>query len=285
MGLQGPKGDAGDKGDKGDKGDVGATGVIASGSVFGSMLFWDGTAWVEVSAPIARGMSLIFCDAGPIWATSCPPAGPAYFFFTENFASPSLDGRKLQDLDSKFVIANGKIHRTDLGFNQSGSYFISSVRTDYNTQDWIFSVKYHAPANADNDMAFAGFGEATPDSTGFNEPANSATFRIHGYPHNWRVDTAVHTVGAFAHPYLTVLGSLPNGAPGGVYDLTMCKSGNSMKFTLMNESSVGLTGFVPSLSVYLPGMNSTNSRIFFGSSNGQFEFSSVAVTPLVGSCP
>ncbi len=291
-GAQGPQGPIGLQGPKGDKGDTGAAGTFPVGTKMGAILVWDGAKWNEITPPTARGVGLIFCNSGPFWASVCPPEESS-LFFTESFSTGVFDPLKLEDPDNAFVISNGRVRRTVSGIAQNADrHYVRTVRDDYNTADWVFRVTYHVPPNAADDIIYAGFGEAAPDASFYNESLNSAQFRIHqgssgwySWAGGWGVDMAIHTAGAFVWPVRTLLGRLPNATTGGTYELTMCKSGDSMEFNLSDGASISFTGTITSLSAHLTNMNSSNSRLFFGNGNGQFEFSNVSVTPLVGACP
>ena len=75
----GPQGRIGDRGDKGDAGASGATGmtgatgqngadgVMYDGAFEGDMQYWNGNAWIMITAPAENADSLSFCDGQPTW--------------------------------------------------------------------------------------------------------------------------------------------------------------------------------------------------------------------------
>jgi hypothetical protein len=75
----GPQGEIGEAGAKGDAGASGATGmtgatgqngadgVMYDGAFEGDMQYWNGNAWIMITAPTENASSLSFCDGQPIW--------------------------------------------------------------------------------------------------------------------------------------------------------------------------------------------------------------------------
>jgi hypothetical protein len=92
-GAPGSKGDIGETGDKGDIGAAGADGTMYDGAASGDMQYWNGSAWLMITAPEANADSLSFCDGLPTWtAGGCPvfyevgdvgPAGGIVFYITD----------------------------------------------------------------------------------------------------------------------------------------------------------------------------------------------------------
>jgi hypothetical protein len=92
-GAPGSKGDIGETGDKGDIGAAGADGTMYDGAAPGDMQYWNGNAWLMITAPEANADSLSFCDGLPTWTTGgCPvfyevgdvgPAGGIVFYITD----------------------------------------------------------------------------------------------------------------------------------------------------------------------------------------------------------
>jgi len=93
----GPQGEIGDAGASGAKGMTGATGqngadgVMYDGAFEGDMQYWNGNAWIMITAPAVNADSLSFCDGQPTWTqVGCPavvyevgdtgPAGGIVFY-------------------------------------------------------------------------------------------------------------------------------------------------------------------------------------------------------------
>jgi hypothetical protein len=85
----GPQGEIGKAGAKGDAGASGATGmtgatgqdgadgIMYDGAFEGDMQYWNGNAWMMITAPTENAGSLSFCDGQPTWTMGeCP--GPVY---------------------------------------------------------------------------------------------------------------------------------------------------------------------------------------------------------------
>jgi hypothetical protein len=85
-GAAGGDGAKGDVGDKGDAGGIGATGLTgptgqngADGATYygafeGDMQYWNGNAWIMITAPTENADSLSFCDGQPTWTQGeCSP--------------------------------------------------------------------------------------------------------------------------------------------------------------------------------------------------------------------
>jgi hypothetical protein len=75
-GPQGEIGEAGAKGDAGASGETGmvgatgqdgADGIMYDGAFEGDMQYWNGNAWIMITAPAENADSLSFCDGQPTW--------------------------------------------------------------------------------------------------------------------------------------------------------------------------------------------------------------------------
>jgi hypothetical protein len=72
-GPQGDKGDTGAAGQAGATGQNGADGVMYDGAFEGDMQYWNGNAWIMITAPAENADSLSFCDGQPTWTQGgCP---------------------------------------------------------------------------------------------------------------------------------------------------------------------------------------------------------------------
>jgi hypothetical protein len=70
-GAPGPNGLAGAKGSDGKNG---ADGMMYDGAFEGDMQYWNGNAWIMITAPAVDTTSLSFCDGKPTWTQGgCPP--------------------------------------------------------------------------------------------------------------------------------------------------------------------------------------------------------------------
>jgi hypothetical protein len=63
----GPQGEIGEAGVTGATGQDGADGVMYDGAFEGDMQYWNGNAWIMITAPAENADSLSFCDGQPTW--------------------------------------------------------------------------------------------------------------------------------------------------------------------------------------------------------------------------
>jgi hypothetical protein len=92
-GTNGAAGGKGATGDAGAAGQNGADGVMYDGAFEGDMQYWNGNAWIMITAPAENAGSLSFCDGQPTWTQGeCPvyyavgdvgPAGGWVFHITD----------------------------------------------------------------------------------------------------------------------------------------------------------------------------------------------------------
>ncbi len=133
------------------------------------------------------------------------------------------------------------------------------------------------------DLAFFGFGRAEPDLNYFNEPAPSFVFRVHNswggntlqaWPTRFAPtnDPPGHGIHFFGFPGAP-LGATYSGPVtleirkvGDTLTLSVPATGESKSFTISDYSA-------------LMGLDATNSRIFFGSTNNGTVFSDLVIVP------
>jgi hypothetical protein len=74
----GPQGEIGEAGVTGATGQDGADGVMYDGAFEGDMQYWNGNAWIMITAPAENADSLSFCDGQPTWTQGGCPAAIVY---------------------------------------------------------------------------------------------------------------------------------------------------------------------------------------------------------------
>jgi hypothetical protein len=72
-GADGADGAPGIQGNQGDVGEDGADSIMYNGAAEGDMQYWNGNAWIMITAPAVDADSLSFCDGLPTWTQGgCP---------------------------------------------------------------------------------------------------------------------------------------------------------------------------------------------------------------------
>jgi hypothetical protein len=112
-GIQGATGASGVQGLTGNTGAAGADGIMYNGAFEGDMQYWNGNAWMMISAPAEDASSLSFCDGQPTWTQGeCPvfyeigdvgPAGGWIFYITDG----GLHGIEAAPLDQDEYYGTG----------------------------------------------------------------------------------------------------------------------------------------------------------------------------------
>jgi hypothetical protein len=107
-GADGAVGATGKNGPVGKNGADGADGIMYDGAFEGDMQYWNGNAWIMITAPTENAGSLSFCDGQPTWTQGeCPvyyeigdqgPAGGIVFYVSNEGlngleAAPADQGR------------------------------------------------------------------------------------------------------------------------------------------------------------------------------------------------
>jgi hypothetical protein len=205
-------------------------------------------------------------------------------FFVERFTGAKLSAH-LQDTDSEYQLEKGSIHRKgEEGPASANRHYITTVRHDYASGDWMYEITFFSPLFAPDDILFIGVGEALPDPEYFNEPRNSLNFRIHqgefAFFTNWRVDVAAHSVGFGEFTYFDMaIGFLPpNGPDGGLFTARIRKIGSQLTFEILDTDPPIVTT-VADLASAAPFLDATNSRIFFGNASGAYAYGDMRVSP------
>lgn len=188
----------------------------------------------------------------------CPPDK----YFVETFSQADV-GPNLVDLQSKFVVGNGRANRPQI----IGYGYLATEQTNYNEDDWTFDVDWTL---APWDMPYVGIGAASPSN------------------YNWVVGTPDQSVYLYANTHQ------PYGNPGsvniivqsagwsrtiipigqfvgswGTYSVRVEKVGNAVTFSLFNPNDVLMgTGTIDDITVTAPWLTNQNSRLFVGSIRG-----------------
>jgi hypothetical protein len=168
-GVAGAKGDTGDigatgsTGAKGDTGEVGAIGqtgatgqngadgVMYDGVLPGDMQYWNGNAWIMITAPAEDADSLSFCDGQPTWTQGgcnvyeIGDTGPAggIVFYVSNQGKNGLEAAPVDqgvaqwgcqgaDIKGTFTAIGNGLFNTESILNQCGdSGIAASLAFDY----------------------------------------------------------------------------------------------------------------------------------------------------------
>ena len=181
--------------------------------------------------------------------------------FTDTFDTAL--GSHLEDPDSAFTVTAGEIHLiTNTGGGDDRSY-VRTTATSYDTGNWTYTITFDIGATgSDGEIVFIGVGSGEGAGT-FNEPGNSAMFRIHNQAKaGGQVDMAVSdaTGGFPGDPFIaTKIGDLSSD---GRFKARLEKDGGDLYFSILDMTDVTLmSGTMPVPSV----ISDPNARLFFGS--------------------
>ena len=157
------------------------------------------------------------------------------------------------------------------------------MATDYNTVDFIAELTYTLSATPRTTIHFFGLGSGDPDSSYFNE-SNGFYFRIHEPPIAGGLVHASARVFGSAGVFLTVP-SLGGISTPGTHRARLRKTGTLLAFSIDRDYAGGL--FVADLgpvvidmSLVAHDLNTTNSRIYFGTESPDHTFDDLEITLL-----
>lgn len=207
------------------------------------------------------------------------------------YAAPSVNedfsgtlSPHLEDSDSAYTIAGGKIHKTTFISNDGRSY-IRTVATDYNTVDFIAELTFTLTALPGGDFAihFFGLGPGSPDPTFFNE-SGGVLFRIHSSDIvGGRVDVASRAPGAGgSFGLLQSIGNITTS--GHTHRARITKTGNQVEFAIdldFNGTFEADISQSVNLAVVAPFLNNTNSRIYFGTASAVDVFDDLEISVIM----
>ena len=228
------------------------------------------------------GVAIITCIlAGALTPTGNASAESRYF--VARFMDAKLSNQ-LEDADAGFQLGNGNIRRTgDEGPQSANRHYVTTLRSDYASEDWSYEITFVSPPNAPDDILFIGVGEGVPDGEYFNEPQNSINFRIHqgefAFFTGWRVDVAAHGVGYGVFTYFAeAVGYLPPGPDGGIFTARIRKTGTQATFEIL-DANPPIVVTIPDIVAAAPFLGSSASRIFFGNASGAYAYGDMRVLP------
>ncbi|MHB8763186.1 MAG: PEP-CTERM sorting domain-containing protein [Deferrisomatales bacterium] len=220
--------------------------------------------------------------SGPAWAVP---------FFSATFDGPALNPN-LEDPAADYTIATGSIHAGP-AVSSSDRRYIRTTFTDYLNADFAAGITFTLTAGSyflgegPGSIVFFGLGTGEGDPALFNEVVPSVQFRVHstdvGFGAHGRVDGV-----ATYHPVNDQRGGgldmfrITN--PQGTHRAQIEKTGNTLTF-LFDENYTGTftpdaTHTINDLTGLAPWMDSTNSRLFFGTATPVETFDDLVITEI-----
>lgn len=204
-------------------------------------------------------------------------------FFAANFSGPTLSPN-LQDPDGAYTLAGGAIRRSS-STGDADRHYISTVSTDYNTVDFIAELTFTLSNTGTFNVHFFGLGSGVPDPTNFNEPGDALFFRLHPLdvpnpPARGTILAAASQAGTGTLESQQLLGII--ATPNSTHRARIAKLGNQVTFSLDENFSgtfaADMQTTISDLAATAPFLNSSNSRIFFGTGLTIDEFDDLSIT-------
>lgn len=210
--------------------------------------------------------------------------------FTEDFSEATIDSNLIAP--SEFVFGpNASLLGTAQNIsegtvqNPSGTRrYITTVATDFNAVDFVFEVTYSVNSPSATQTPFIGFGSGEEDPNFFFEPHTSIYLRQ--FPDDFAAGQLRLTIssGAQVPPNnpreITISGT--TGPGNGIYRARITKTGNLVTLSEDEDYTGGI--FTPDYSISrdmaadLAFLDSTNSRLFFGTQSANTTFDNLSVT-------
>lgn len=197
-------------------------------------------------------------------------------FFSEEFNAGQTSN--LTGYDS-FTLGGGVIRRNGSYSNSNDRRYMRTVASDYNTVDFRYELTYTTSFLSQTSINFIGIGsgDRRPGGTfGHNEPWESLFFRIH----TPNVDGGAVGIGNHPATNIAGIGSIPTA---GVHRARIEKSGSAITFSIDahydGDFVADLSHTFPDLSLVAPFLNTTNSRLFFGTVFPDDSFDDMNVVP------
>ncbi len=164
---------------------------------------------------------------------------------------------------------NGSANKTDDIRN-----YVSTVATDYLNVDFTFTIDFTLAGGGGNGIALFGIGSATPNPSWFGTPGDS--FWTESRPGDFDAgDVQWSTMSGFGiNPLETTFATAGDGS----HRFRMVKTGSSITMSLDVGANGTYDGSVTRTLAELPFLNSTNSRLFFGTQGGNATFDNLSIT-------
>lgn len=198
-------------------------------------------------------------------AASTLPAGGAVSI-SENFNGATINSALTAASGWDF---NGSANKTDNIRN-----FVSTVSTDYNTADFTFTIDFTLAGGGGPGIALFGIGSAAPNANWFGTPENA--FWTESRPGDFDAGDVQWSImsGAGTGPAETTFGTAGDGS----HRFRIQKTGNSITMSIDVGANGTYDGSVTQTLAQLPFLNSSNSRLFFGTQGGNATFDNLTIT-------
>lgn len=163
--------------------------------------------------------------------------------------------------------------------------YVTTAAANYNTVDFVAEVTFTVNGGLGPGAAFFGFGSALQDASFFNEPHTSIYLRA--FPHDFDSGKPSFTVTSV--PGLRTDSDQTVALGNGTHRGRIQKTGNVVTLSIDGNSTSGSFvadyTFTRDLSADLPFLNSTNSRLFFGTEADTTSFDNFSITVALPSNP
>ena len=213
-----------------------------------------GTMFFDESFDTATVTANLSLPAGWTSGTNSSPAGVA-----QNNASPVYD----------------PVSETNI----TPRTYITTVATNYNTVDFIYEVSFTVAGGGGQGLAYVGIGSGQPNSGFYDEPASA--FYLRQSPTDFDRGSTGYSIGL---PNGTHVESpLANPGPGnGAYRAQVQKVGNLVTIGLDTNYTggpfVATYSATKSMLTELSFLDSTNTRLFFGTASASTTFDNLSIT-------
>lgn len=207
-------------------------------------------ALLLLAAGFSAGLS-----AGPTQAAEDP------LNFTDDLSGPTSPYLTIPT--GKFDYANDGLTRIQSDSGTSNGVDRPVVRTisgAFLGRNFVYEIEVLSPPETE-DIIFVGFGQGMTNPSFFNEPTNSALFRIHNLGGFYRIDAAIAS-GLSSWPFTPIIVSVGSFVPGGtVFRITRVDDVLTMEID-------GQPGATRTFSVAsdLWFLDDTNAHLFFANS-------------------
>jgi hypothetical protein len=154
--------------------------------------------------------------------------------------------------------------------------YVQTIATDYNAVDFTMKLTYtQSCCDSPVGLVFIGLGDPSPGDNN-TEPANGVFMRLHPSANANADGLANRSAGG---PFLSYNGSPPIGA--GEHTAEIVKSGDLLMFYMDAANNGTFVQFGSTMDLSTPALsylNSSNSRLFFGTGDSQPQFVSLSIS-------
>jgi poly(3-hydroxybutyrate) depolymerase len=204
---------------------------------------------------------------GPLTTPPSPPPADSSRSFNESFSTSTLNGQ-LHDVSNNYIVSAGQLKHTATNGDRT---YVTTTQADLNEHDFHFGVTINSDqGGGGNGIAFVGFGPAVPNSGNFGEPSSSLYVRLMPPDFIGKADLTVQGAGVADF----------GAYGGGQHRVEIIKEGDLLTFNLDRDynGEVFFTDSTYTIDLStLSGLDSTHSRLFFGTASNAIAFDDVVL--------